>query len=105
MGMGKSPPNPYLEPMTDDNLTMIADMFEAMRKVGRDPDMPISEIADIGLQLIAMIRERDVRIEELRAMHNSLLSKSVAAWDPSASEWVVGPGYSDYGNPYGRAKT
>ena len=102
MGKGSSSnssPNPYLAVTTDDNLEMIADLFRAMQATGKDPDMPIKEIADIGLQLIDMLREKEAKIRELRQMHEGMMAQQLqqgtVAWDPGNNLWTAaGPFYT-----------
>jgi hypothetical protein len=83
---------PHQMSSPSDNLEMVADLFTAMKVAGKEPDMPISEIADIGQQLIDMIRQRDNEIRELRRMNEALMANTVqgAEWNPENQGWVVG---------------
>jgi hypothetical protein len=100
-------PVPVREPDPDDNLAMITDMFETIRRDGLDPGTPVKEIADIALQVIEMVRRRDIAIRELREMHNRLVSvpshqHSMPYNGPWSALQAVGVAMPDnaMGNPY-----
>jgi hypothetical protein len=89
---GPAPPAPLAAPLSgfavapdpEDTLTMIADMFVAIGKDGLDPSTSLKEVADIALQVIDMVRRRDVEIHELRELSARTMLNAVNPFQQGA---------------------